>query len=50
MPTTSKAKKESSTKKAQVKVSDLKPVKDAKGGGRKVAQRASGNNRRYNVN
>ena len=51
MPTTSKTAKAASAKKPQVKVADMKPAKDAKGGGRKSSSRgASGNNRRYNVN
>ena len=51
MATSSKTAKSGSAKKAQVKVGDLKPAKDAKGGGRRAASRgASANNRRYNVN
>lgn len=39
MATPKKSSKTSGTKKAQVKVSDLKPVKDAKGGGRRGNKR-----------
>jgi hypothetical protein len=50
MAAASKSAKAGGAKKTQVKIGDMKPAKDAKGGGKASARHRASSNRRQNVN